>query len=222
MKTYFDSAVATANGFRSINGIITSAYVGVGNLDENTGKRHVIVTITVFSEGHSRLIKLRRVDFSRVIATHSNKDIKEEIGTIVDNLRGIRDRNAARAEARNEWEAKMSNFEEKIMDLLMQGKPIDGLEKIEALMKRNLMLKYNISSLEDEEDIDKKLPMLNGQNILLWHRHLTSGNWRSIDGARQFNVTKEFDEYIVDSMQSPPIEFDFAESADDDNAAKAE
>lgn len=225
MKTYFDSAVATANGFERVNGTITSAYVGVGTIDENTGKRHVIVTVSVFSEGHTRLIKLRRADFSRVLATHTDKNIKDEISAIVDALRGIRDRNAARTDARAEWETKMVEFEQKMMDMMMEGKSIDGLEKMEALMKRNLMLKFKVSSLEDEEDSERKLAMLNGQNILLWHRHLTPGQWKSVDGARSFPVTKEFDEYVIDSMQTAAIEFDFTdvESADtDDNAAKAE
>lgn len=212
MKTYFDSAIATSNGFATVKGIITSAYVGVGKLDESTGKRHVMVNISVFSEGHTKIIKLNMADFSRVLATHTDKSIKDEIANIVDTLRGVRDRNQARAEARAEWIKRMFEFESKAMEMLMEGKSMDGIEKVVALMKQNLLLKFNISSLEDEEDSERKLAVLNGQNILLWHRHLTPGSWRSIDGARQFKATKEFDEYVIDSMQSTSIEFDFTES----------
>lgn len=225
MKTYFDSAVATANGFQSVNGTITSAYVGVGTIDENTGKRHVIVTVSVFSEGHSRLIKLRRADFSRVLATHTDKNMKDEISAIVDALRDIRDRNAARADARAQYKIEMDNLKVTAMEMFKEGKSIESLNVMKEFIKDNIMNEFNLSSMEDEKDSERKLMMLNGQNILLWHRHLTAGQWKSIDGARSFPVTKEFDEYVIDSMQSTPIEFDFAdaESADaDDNAAKAE
>lgn len=215
MKTYFDSEMAMANGFESLNGTITSAYVGVGNLDEATGTRHVVIKISVFSQGKTRLIILNRADFSRVLATHADKTIKDEISSIVDSLRGIRDRNASRAQARAEWETRMQDFEQKMLDMMLKGKSIDGLEKMEALMKRNLMLKFKISSLEDEEDSERKLAVLNGQNILLWHRHLTPGAWNTIDNTRKFKVTKEFDEYVIDSMQTAAIEFDFDDDADD-------
>lgn len=224
MKTYFNSAVATANGFESVNGTITSAYVGVGNFDETTGKRHVVIKISVFSEGHTNLITLNRADFSRVLATHTDKSMKDEIATIVDNLRSIRDRNAARADARVKYELEMQSLKTTAMEMFKEGKSLDSLNLMKDFIKENILTEFKVSSLEDEEDSNKKLAMLNGQNILLWHRHFTPGTWRTIDGARQFNVTKEFDEYVIDSMQTAAIEFDFdAESDDaDDSAAKAE